>query len=153
MIHDTATTIHRLKKLTKGLFVEPLVIHIHSANEHDSLVNGNPVASVELERAFEIYPDTAPGKRPGSLDQTMWVVERIVEDNDPDVGMFGSEPEVWGTFHTLDTALMELALAVARQHMEQVLEGEAGVDMAEELEHEAMQAKGWKELDSMEEGW
>jgi len=139
MSHDTAATINRLKKLTRGVLAQPLVIRIHDADEHESLVNGNPVASVVVDHTFEIYPDTDMDGKP------LWVVDRIVEDNDPEVGMFGSEPEVWCSFNTLDAALMKTALAAAQQHMEQVWQREAEDEMVAELQrYESSTALGYE---------
>jgi hypothetical protein len=148
MQHNTAATIAALKKHLSPLLGD-LTLEVFEASDHDSMVDGEPVAAVQVEGAWDIYPvgvvvnmTSISGDR--SFLTRRWAVDRMVDDSDPSVGFFGSEPVHETILNTLPEALLYVGTKLAADQINASLEAEAEEEMAEDLVAAAqMAARYW----------
>jgi len=120
--HDTAATIAAIERHLGSLF--KVETRVFSAGDHDGR-DGEPVAYVEVGGEFDIYPIAGTRQSiAGTVEVTRWAIDRLVDDSDPSVGMYGSAPEVHSDHDTFDLALIELAKLIAETHVERSLEAE-----------------------------
>ena len=117
--HDTDSTTAQIAKHLG--FLNP-TCEVHPAGVHDSLRDGNPVASVEVSNMLEVYPvlgtETLKGIVERTQPKTRWAIDILVDDSDPDVGMYGWEPQEHGNYVNLGDALKEVARLLAAYHVE-----------------------------------
>jgi len=118
--------IDQIQKHLSPLFTTEINTVVYSSKEHDCLRSGDPVGAVEVENLLLIYPFTA--KRSSfsrtTYPVTQWAIDVLVDDSDPEVGMFGWEPCEHGEYVNLGDALKEVARLVAAHHVEGSLSAE-----------------------------
>jgi len=122
--HDTDSTT---AQITKHLgFLNP-TCEVHPAGEHDSLRDGDPVAAVEVSNMLEVYPvlgtETLKGIVERTQPKTRWAIDILVDDSDPSVGMYGSEPVEHSLHDSFAEALGEIAKLLVAEQVAHSLEG------------------------------
>jgi|19_taG_2_1085344.scaffolds.fasta_scaffold01547_9 hypothetical protein len=138
--HDTAHTLSELRKYISPLFValDDVSLVVFSAEEHDSLRDLEPVAVVEVAYLLTIYPwvtTETVGINRREQPVTRWCIDRLVDDSDASVGMYGSEPVEYGDYLTLNEAIVEIAKLLAEDIVRWRLEQEECTVMAEEFKN------------------
>jgi len=115
-------------KHLSGLFNVSVVVI--ESDDHDSLRTGEPVDAIEINDSFHVYG--VPGTRlrktiTGTREEpfTKWAVDKLIDDSDPSVGMFGWEPVEHSIHDTLYEAMGEVAAELARLDIQLRLEAEA----------------------------
>ena len=104
-------------------FLGKLFIEEWKAEDHDCLRTGTPVASVVIDNMVEIYPFTTTeivGIAKREVEVQKWAVDLLVDESDPSVGMYGSEPvegsdhrSVYGAIIEAGKVLLEYRLQCA----------------------------------------
>ena len=133
--HDTASTVAQIAKHLG--FLNP-TCEVHPAEDHDSLRDGNPVASVEVSNMLEVYPvegtETLKGIVARTQPITRWAIDILVDDSDPSVGLYGCEPREHTLHDSVPEALQEIARVLCLEQVHQSLEVEAEAEQAAEME-------------------
>ena len=116
--HDTAHTLSELRKYINPLFValDDVSLVVFSEDEHDSLRDLEPVAAVEVAFGLTIYPWVTTetiGINRREQQVTRWCIDKLVDDSDASVGMYGAEPVEYGDYLTLSDAIVEIAKFLA----------------------------------------
>lgn len=143
--HDTLSTILSFRHLTEQL-QRDLHTEVFEAKDHDSLRDGNPVASVVVEYTFEVYPvDGTETVGIAQREQSIrrWAIDVLVDDSDPSVGMFGSEPTEHSLHDNFGSMLVELSKLVIQRRVEDALEYEAEALQAVQQEQADQQAEAY----------
>ena len=140
--HDTDSTTAQIAKHLG--FLNP-TCEVHPAGVHDSLRDGNPVASVEVSNMLEVYPvlgtETLKGIVERTQPKTRWAIDILVDDSDPSVGMYGCEPVEHSLHNSLPEALTEVARVLCLEQVHQSLEAESEAEQAVEMEEADRQAE------------
>jgi hypothetical protein len=144
--HDTSHTVNRLQFHLGRILAHKLRFEVSSEEEHDDR-NGEGVASVTIDGLFEVYPmagtetrKTIAGDR--TRDITQWAIDRMVDDSDPSVGMYGSAPEDHSLHNSFDKMMDELAREIVSFQLDCSPEAESEMAMAKEIEEASAQETG-----------
>lgn len=146
--HDTLSTILAFRHLTEQL-QRDLHTEVIEAEDHDSMHDGEPVASVVVDHKFEVYPvdgtevlKTISGEM--TKPKRRWAIDLLVDASDPSVGLFGCEPEEHGLYDSFGAMLVELGRLVIEDRINDALNYEAEFLMEKELEEaDRLAAEYW----------
>lgn len=136
--HNTTSTILGFRHLTSQL-QRDLHTEVIKAEDHDSLHDGEPVASVIVDHKFEVYPvdGTETRKSIGGefeVPKRRWALDLLVDDSDPSVGLFGCSPVEHGLYDNFGAMLIELGRLVMEDRINDALNYEAEEALAAEME-------------------
>lgn len=117
----TVYILDMLQKHLSPLFSEEIPTLVYSSENHDCLRSGDPVGSVEVAGILTIYPFK---KKRNSLSKTEyfmthWAIDRLVDESDLSVGVYGYGPAEHGEYASLQEALEEAARLIAAQRVEE----------------------------------
>jgi hypothetical protein len=138
--HDTGKTVEMISrhigsllnlKLRVALYSE---VEVFSAEEHDCLRSGDPVAVVMIDNTVAIYPWIIERTEHVLVECAApnWAVDVMVDDSDSSVGMCGYEPVKHSTHHNLGNAIKAVAKILVDLHIDNSLEAEDEAQRAEE---------------------
>ena len=122
--HQTDQTITYLQSHLNFLGVN---FHVHGEEFNDSLRDGDPMPMVEVESLLMVYPfkkTETVGIAKRKVTRTMWAVDKLVDDSDPSVGMYGCEPVEYKECRSLAQVAIEVAKVVVEDRIQQSLAAE-----------------------------
>jgi len=142
--HNTSTTKAQIQKHLG--FLNPNC-EVHAPEDNDSLRDGNPVAMVEVDNMLMVYP--VEGTETVGITRrvqpvTRWAIDVLVDDSDPSVGMYGSEPVEHSLHNSFPEALIEISKLLVAERVDRSLEIEAERRLEAELAEAESLAAEWR---------